>query len=285
MPRYRLIPTDVPTSSDLQKTLTDMGLRNVEVHASPAPLDDWIGRPTDVLANVIIRRKSLGASSDDMGFVRNDEGTYDALVSEIHLFRFDKKWFADLAQRSGVSVPTTGPRQFAASITSPLSVTATSIANARAAATARDDSQSQRARLAATEVLEKTRKSQRLTQLGCASFFAPALFWFAAGAAGYRIPTPALLGIGIAWTFLYFVILIIVFSARFQAQVRDLAQRFPKGSEARAAAISQLRSIADDKKHQASGLAERLISNLETDVAARLKQRPMTPRGPGASKP
>jgi hypothetical protein len=268
----------VPTSSDLKKTLTDMGLRYVEAHASPVPLDDWIGRPTDVLADVIVRRKSLGASSDDMGFVRNERGTYDALVSEIPLFRFDKKWFAELAQRSGVEVPTEGPRQFAASITSPTTVPHSYTAPPR------DDGSAQRARLAANEVLEKTSKSQRISQLGCASFFAPALFWFAAGAAGYRIPTPALIGLGIMWTFLWVVILIIVFTLRFQARVREFAQRFPKGSEARAAAVAQLRSIADDKQHQASALAARLITNLEGDVAARLKQHPVTPRGQGASK-
>jgi hypothetical protein len=285
MPRYRLIPTGVPTSSDLRQTLTDMGLRNVEVHPSPVPLDDWIGRPTDVMADVVVRRKDLGASSDDMGFVRNSSGTYDALVSEIHLFRFDKKWFQDLATRSGVEVPSEGPRQFAASITSPLAVAATSSANAKAAAEARDESQAQRARLAATEVLERARKSQRMSQLGCATFFLPAVLWFAAGAAGYRIPTPALIGIGLAWTFVWFAVLIAVLAVRFQARVRELAQRFPKGSEGRTAAIAQLRAFADDKTHQASGLAARLAANLEGDVAARLKQRPVKPRGPGASKP
>jgi hypothetical protein len=295
VPRYRLIPTGVPTSSDLQKTLTEMGLRNVEVHASPVPLDDWIGRPTDVMADVVVRRKDLGASSDDMGFVRNERGTYDALVSEIHLFRFDKKWFAELAQRTGVEVPTEGPRQFAASITSPLPPTQPSISSVRptptvressaSAQAGRDDASLQRARLAAGELLEKTRQTQRLSQLGCASFFLPALVWFAAGAAGYRIPAPAFVAICILWTFAWFLMLIVVFSLRFRARVRELAQRFPKGSEARAAAISQLRTVADDKKNQASGLAARMIANLESDVAARLRQRPTKPHGPGASKP
>lgn len=105
MARYRIIPTSLTNPNDIARALREMGLGVVEVHSTAQPLEDWIGRPTDVLANVIVRRKSIGASSDDLGFVRNERGTYDALLSDIHLFRFDRKWLVDLASRCGVEIP------------------------------------------------------------------------------------------------------------------------------------------------------------------------------------
>jgi hypothetical protein len=283
MPRYRLIPTGVPVSSDLKQTLTDMGLRNVEVHASPVPLNDWIGRPTDVMANVILRKKDIGSSADDMGFVRNANGTWDALVSEIHLFRFDKKWFADLSKRSGTTVPTEGPRQFAASITSPHA--APPAAPARTNISSRDEAHA-RARYAAAEVLDKARRSQRMGRVGCLLFFFPLLPWALMTAASGREPNvPVLLALWAAWTVVWFIGVLVVLALRFQARVREFAQRFPKGSDARAAAIAHLRSVADDKKHEATSIAARLLDQAEKVTVARLTQRPPTPRGPGASTP
>jgi hypothetical protein len=75
-----------------------------------------------------------------------------------------------------------------------------------------------------------------------------------------------------------------VLALRFQARVREFAQRFPKGSEGRAAAIAHLRSVAEDKKNQATGTAARLLGQLEAQATARITPRPPTLRGPGASK-
>lgn len=116
MPRYRRIPTDVRNEQDLRRALTEMGLRNVELHAQGASLDDWIGRATDVRAHVIVRRKDLGAAADDMGFARNDQGTFDLIVSDMHLFRFDKRWIAELAQRTNTNVRSGGASIFTASV-------------------------------------------------------------------------------------------------------------------------------------------------------------------------
>jgi hypothetical protein len=281
MPRYRLIPTGVPASTDLRKTLGDMGLHNVEVHASPSPLQDWIGRPTDVMADVIVRRKDLGASSDDLGFLRNPDGTWGALVSEIHLFRFDKHWFADLAKRSGVAVPAASPRQFADSTSSPV---AGPSASATAAAKAREAAPQERARVEAAEMLDHARRTQRLGRIGCLLYFVPLVPWLLMGVAQGRLPASGpLLVLWVLWTFVYLFALVVVFALRFQARVREFATRFPKGSEARAAAIGQLRAVADDKTNQARAVAERLLANVEKDVTIRLTQRRSTPRGPGAS--
>lgn len=285
MPRYRLIPTGVPTNSDLKHTLSEMGVRNVEVHPHPVPLDDWIGRPTDVMADVIVRRKDLGASSDDMGFVRGEDGTWDALVSEIHLFRFDKKWFAELAQRSGVAVPTAGPRQFAASITSPVTATPASlVAAAKAAELARDEAAAQHARLAVNEVLDDARKSQSIGPWGCLVFFVPLVLWFGASALGARVPVGPMLGLWGFWTFAWFIVVIVVVALRFQKFVSEFGRRFPKDSRARASATAHLRAVAEDKTHKATGLAARLLKQVDAQAAA-LKQRPVKPRGPGASGP
>lgn len=99
MARFRHIPTPIKSLGGLVKALEELGLRDVEVHERAEPLIDWIGRPTDELAQVIVRRRSLGAAGDDVGFARNPDGTFDFLVSDIHLFRFGKGWLEELVKR------------------------------------------------------------------------------------------------------------------------------------------------------------------------------------------
>src|SRR5437016_7386524 len=99
MARYRHIPTRITAIGGLVQALEELGLRNVEVHEQPEPLLDWIGRPTGDLAHVILRGKSLSVAGDDVGFVRNANGTLDLVISDIHLFRFDKGWLEELAKR------------------------------------------------------------------------------------------------------------------------------------------------------------------------------------------
>lgn len=60
----------------------------VEVHVSAAPLLDFQGRQTHYVtatgdvANIIVRRKYVKGWSNDLGFVRDVDGSYIALISE-----------------------------------------------------------------------------------------------------------------------------------------------------------------------------------------------------------
>jgi hypothetical protein len=58
-----------------------MGYR-VEVHADGAALVGYYGDERPETAHVIIRRAQLDSASNDIGFVRGEDGRYQAILSE-----------------------------------------------------------------------------------------------------------------------------------------------------------------------------------------------------------
>lgn len=99
MLRARLFPTRIASATELAAALHAAGFKDVEIHADPVPLTSWQGKPTGREAHVVVRRSSIGVTADDVGFVRNERGAFDAILSEIHLYRFTKRFFAELEGR------------------------------------------------------------------------------------------------------------------------------------------------------------------------------------------
>jgi hypothetical protein len=264
MGRYRRIRTGVRSERELARALDEMGLKDVEVHADAQPLADWIGRPTDVLANVIVRRKSLGAASDDLGFVRSTDGTFDLILSDIHLFKFDRKWIDELARRTGtVSVTST-----------PQLVASTTAAKHVPPPPPRAQNVEQRARIEAAELLDKARRGQSMGRLGCPVFFLPILPWILLEqiepvATGIR----GLMVLMLVWSVVWFIGLAIVITARLGRVVREFQSRFPTRAE-RAAALAHLREIAADKQNASAEAAKKLMAAIEQRAATALTQRP-----------
>lgn len=59
------------------------GAGKVEVHAEPQTLMDWHGEKRPQKANIIIRRRNTGqGASNDIGFLKNADGTYSPIVSD-----------------------------------------------------------------------------------------------------------------------------------------------------------------------------------------------------------
>jgi hypothetical protein len=83
----------------LKAALEAVGLREVEIHDEPQPLLSWRNQPVGESAEVIVRRRFIGATADDLGFLRRPNGQFEAIVSEILLGRFDLRWFAELDKR------------------------------------------------------------------------------------------------------------------------------------------------------------------------------------------
>jgi hypothetical protein len=256
-------------------------LKNVEVHAQATPLRDWIGRPTDVLANVIVRRKELGAASDDIGFVRNANGTFDLVLSDIHLFKFDRKWLAELARRTGTLSIAAGPVQYATANTSYANPTHS---KPHTASEPREQNLDAHARIESVALLDRSKKSQSLGALGCSLFFLPLLPWLllqqseatATGAQGLLV----MMGL---WSMVYFVVVALVVTIRVRNVARDFHKRFPS-REARAAAITHLKAIANDKKHAASEAAKKFIAEVERQGAGVVMPLPKSSnRGPSDS--
>ena len=71
----------------LLETLAEFGYDSskVEVHESPVKLDGYRGDKREQKAHVVIRRRNVGAMSNDIGFEKRADGSYAAWVSD-----FDK---------------------------------------------------------------------------------------------------------------------------------------------------------------------------------------------------
>ncbi len=278
MARYRKIRTDVRSERDLARALAEMGFEHVEVHADARPLDDWIGRPTDVLANVIVRRKDLGASSDDLGFVRNADGTFDLVLSDIHLFKFDRKWIEEVARRTGTASVAAGPVQYAAE-----NISHANPAHAKSAPRPPpapvEQNLEQRARIETIDLLERAKKSLSLGAWGCLIYFLPVLPWLLL----QQIPATAT-GVGglvvlmIVWSMIFFIGVAMIVTTRLRGVARDFQRRFPT-REARGAAIAQLKSVANDKQNKAADAAKKFLAEVE-----RLGTRPVMPPPPTSSR-
>ncbi len=99
----------------LLEALKEKGYSKVEVHTTPQPLVAYQGdyRTADgeghtrnpalaMKAHVIIRRKDIGGASNDIGFIKNEKGNYEAVISNYDSHKHNAKWMEELKQDYGV---------------------------------------------------------------------------------------------------------------------------------------------------------------------------------------
>lgn len=99
MSKLRRIPTSMTSGHHLVLALQAAGFKEVERTGAPLELISWRGKPIEASAEIVVRRRYIGATADDLGFSRGADGRYEAIVSEILLGRFDRRWFAELEKR------------------------------------------------------------------------------------------------------------------------------------------------------------------------------------------
>lgn len=97
MSHYTRTTTRLSNERALTAALTAMGFQDVECHELPATLYGYRGDARKHRANVIVRRKHIGAASNDLGFARNHEGDFVAIISEFDARHFDANWLRQLA--------------------------------------------------------------------------------------------------------------------------------------------------------------------------------------------
>ena len=71
---------------------TDRCYKNVEVHENPVNLVGYHGDTRQQVANIVIRRSEVGSASNDIGFVKGEDGKYTAIVSDFDSHRHGTKW-------------------------------------------------------------------------------------------------------------------------------------------------------------------------------------------------
>lgn len=103
MSAYAETKTTLRDEKHLCAALAALGFA-FETHAEPQTLIGWHGETRPQKANIIIRRANTGlAASNDVGFVRQSDGTYAAIISDYDSSKFDGAWLGRVKQEYSVA--------------------------------------------------------------------------------------------------------------------------------------------------------------------------------------
>lgn len=90
----------------LVEALEDLGFKkeHIEVHANAQTLYDYVGKIRPQKAHIIIRRKHISPSANDIGFEKQANGQYKWWISanEVRHLGYDQKWINKLQARYGL---------------------------------------------------------------------------------------------------------------------------------------------------------------------------------------
>ena len=112
MSEYRKNKTNYKDRECLVKALNEQGYTNemIELHEQPQQLYDYCGHATHYLdadgdkAEIIVRRKYVGGAANDLGFKKEADGTYSAIVSAYDSSKHNTKWMDGLKRAYGEAV-------------------------------------------------------------------------------------------------------------------------------------------------------------------------------------
>lgn len=99
MSRYCTVKTIFRNSKALINALMETGkwtTAQIEVHNNPQNLFGYSGDKRSQKAHIIIRRKYVGSASNDLGFIRTDDGNYVSVISEYDSNKYGKIWIGQL---------------------------------------------------------------------------------------------------------------------------------------------------------------------------------------------
>jgi hypothetical protein len=99
MSHYTSIKTRIQDRGALVKALADVGFTSVEIHEAPQHLVGYMGDKRLQTADIIIRKRYVGAASNDIGFHRCEDGSYEAIISDYDRTKYSPVWLQRLTQR------------------------------------------------------------------------------------------------------------------------------------------------------------------------------------------
>ena len=101
MSHFTSIKTQIKDKEALIKSLNDVGLKNLEIHETAQSLYGYQGDVRPETAEIIIRRKYVGSASNNIGFKLQEDGQYQAIISEYDRHRYNQNWLGKVMQRYG----------------------------------------------------------------------------------------------------------------------------------------------------------------------------------------
>ena len=99
MSQYCTVRTEFRNLQALLHALSETGgwvLENIEVHEGGQNLIGYRGDTRPEIAHVIIRKGFVGDASNDIGFVKTEEGSYAAIISQYDKTRYNQQWLNNL---------------------------------------------------------------------------------------------------------------------------------------------------------------------------------------------
>jgi len=99
MSHYNKLKTKLTNKCSLIKALIKKGYKEhqIEDHEIATELYGYQGDKRKEKANIIIRRKDVGSSSNDIGFVAKADGSYEAIISDYDKsIGYDDKWLNEI---------------------------------------------------------------------------------------------------------------------------------------------------------------------------------------------
>lgn len=110
MSHYANLQTQITDQEALVRALCRMKNRNgqmitramIEIHETAQHLYGFQGDQRAQTANVIIRRKNVGGSANDLGFVRGADGKFQAIISEYDSGYYTNDWVSKMTCYYGV---------------------------------------------------------------------------------------------------------------------------------------------------------------------------------------
>ncbi len=95
MSRYATVKTEFRDEESLVCALKETGEwteKQIEIHSVPQYLLGYHGDKRKETAHIIIRRKHVGSSSNDIGFIKGEDGNYRAIISAYDSSKYGKEW-------------------------------------------------------------------------------------------------------------------------------------------------------------------------------------------------
>ena len=112
MSHFTCIKTQIKHQDALVQALADVGFKTVEVHETAQHLYGYQGDVRPQTAEVIIRRQHIGRWSNDIGFKRQADGHFEAIISDYDRPTYSQQWLNGLTQRYGYhALMATAPEQ------------------------------------------------------------------------------------------------------------------------------------------------------------------------------
>ena len=110
MSHYATLKTKLDSKEGLIAALKRMKTRvnrawtesEIEVSETAQALYGYQGDRRSQTAEIIIRRRNVGGSSNDIGFKLGPDGTWQAIISEFDSTFYNADWLAELCQNSAL---------------------------------------------------------------------------------------------------------------------------------------------------------------------------------------